>query len=328
MRRTPRDLEEGEHVPGQLPLEGVPGPPRLLSLFSGYGGLDLAAAAVLGAEVIGHAEVDPAACRVLAHRFPAVPNLGDVTAVDWRALGPVDVIAGGFPCQDVSSSGRKAGVDGGRHSGLWREMARAVGLLRPPLIVVENVGAITVRGLARVVGDLAELGYDARWASLPACAVGAPFARVRLFLTASPAGTDCPGLLRVAERDRCTQPAVVVRPEWQRRHADRLALADQRALDRWAQLLGRAAPDPVDRGQNGQPRLTPRFVEWLMGLPDGWVTDVPGIGRTDALRLLGNGVVPQQAAAAVAALLRDVGGQTGSPARHAAVSASRARSRR
>lgn len=277
---------------------------RVGSLFSGYGGLDLALREVFSdVETAWVSDIDPGACKILAHRFPDAPNLGDITTVDWSQVEPVDVLTGGFPCQDISSSGRKAGVHSGKRSGLWVEMARAIGSLRPRLIVVENVRDLFVRGIDIVLGDLAELGYDAEWVPVSGCAVGAPFARVRVFITAAPAGANTDGLGRVAELHRIPQQATPVRLEWQQRHADRLAVEDQRALDRWAQLLGRPAPDPLDYGINEQPRLRPEFQEWMMGLPDGWVTGVPGVTRSEALKACGNGVLPQQAAAAIRWLL-------------------------
>lgn len=276
---------------------------RIGSLFSGYGGLDMAVEEALGATTAWFVEYDKAPSKILAHHWPDVPNYGDVTAVDWSQVEPVDILTGGFPCQDISSAGRKAGVNDGKRSGLWVNMARAIGELRPRLVVVENVRELAVRGLDRVLGDLAALGYDAEWTTISACTVGAPFARVRMFITATPAGADRDGLRGITQLHSVPQQASPIRLEWQQRHADRLALADQRALDRWAQLLGRPAPDPVDRGRNGQPRLTAAFEEWLMGLPAGHVTAVPGLTRQQRIKALGNGVVPQQAAAALRFLL-------------------------
>lgn len=281
---------------------------RIGSLFSGTGALDMAVEAVFpDARPAWFCEWDDAPSKILAHHWPDVPNLRDVTAVDWTQVEPVDILTGGFPCQDVSSAGKKAGVNGGKRSGLWTNMARAIGDLRPELVIVENVRELAVRGLDRVLGDLTALGYDAEWTSLPACAVGAPFRRVRMFITASPAGTDRSGLRRIAQRHSVAQQTSPIRLEWQQRHADRLALEDKRSLDRWARILGRPAPDPVGWGVNGQPRLNPGFSEWLMGLPAGHVTD-PDIGltRNQQLKALGNGVVPQQGAAALEWLLSDL----------------------
>lgn len=281
------------------PPSSPPSHPRVGALFAGYGGLDLAVRDVFGGHMAWYSEINEGALKILGHRFPGVPNVGSVTEADWSQVEPVDILTGGFPCQDISSAGRKAGVRNGKRSGLWASMARAIGDLRPGLVVVENVRELLVRGLDVVLGDLSELGYDAQWTTVSACRVGAPFARVRLFITASPAGADRTGLGRLPQLHGVPQQASPIRLEWQQRHANRLAVADQRALDRWAQLLGRPAPDPLERGVNGQPRLTAAFEEWLMGLPAGWVTDVPGITRNEALKALGNGVVPQQAAAAL-----------------------------
>lgn len=169
---------------------------KIGSLFSGYGGLDMAAEAVFGGTTAWHSEVDQHASKVLALRWPGVPNLGDIAAVDWSTVEPVDVIAGGFPCQDISSAGRGAGIKEGTRSGLWYRYADAVRVLRPRFVFVENVGALVVRGLDIVLGDLAALGYDAEWTSLRASDVGAPHRRERIFLLAWPATghSERPGL--------------------------------------------------------------------------------------------------------------------------------------
>lgn len=124
--------------------------PRIGSLFSGAGGLDLAVEHVTGGRTVWHCEADPDASKVLAAHWPNVPNLGDITLVDWlyvAEVAPVEVLCGGFPCQDVSAAGRRAGLAGGTRSGLWAEMARAIEALRPVLVVIENVeGLLTADG--------------------------------------------------------------------------------------------------------------------------------------------------------------------------------------
>ncbi len=166
------------------------GPPvRIGSMCSGYGGLDLAAMTVLGARLAWCAETDPHASKVLAARFPGVPNLGDLTAVNWAAAPPADLVTAGFPCQDISAAGRGAGIREGTRSGLWISIARALGHLRPGYVLVENVAALRSRGLGRVLADLAALGYDTQWTSLRASDTGAPHRRDRLFILAWQPGT-------------------------------------------------------------------------------------------------------------------------------------------
>ncbi|MEV4806781.1 DNA (cytosine-5-)-methyltransferase [Nonomuraea sp. NPDC049421] len=159
---------------------------RIGSLFTGIGALDLAVEAVYGGRVVWQSEVDVDACRVLSERFPGVPNLGDITAIDWADVPEIDVLCGGFPCTDTSQAGKKEGI-GGARSGLWTYMAAAVRALRPRLVVVENVAGLRHRGLDQVLRDLAEVGFDASWTSLRASDVGAPHARERIFLLAWPA---------------------------------------------------------------------------------------------------------------------------------------------
>ena len=200
---------------------------KIGSLFSGAAGLDRAVEAVFGGEVVWHSEIDKAASKVLAHRWPDVPNLGSITEIDWATVEPVDVLCGGFPCQDVSAAGKRAGIKDGTRSGLWAVFAEAIDALRPQYVVIENVrgllssaahrtveederdslepGAAVVgdgssgpvlRAAGAVLGDLADIGYDAVWATVAASAVGAPHRRERVFIvgTASHTGHDagCP----------------------------------------------------------------------------------------------------------------------------------------
>lgn len=186
---------------------------RIGSLFSGGGMLDVAATTVFGGEVAWHAEVDPAASRVLARHWPRVSNHGDITRVDWRAVDPVDVLTGGFPCQDVSAAGRRAGLATGTRSGLWSHMATAIDVLRPRYVLIENVTGLlharairdmesgpdavgddsagsVLRAAGAVLGDLASLGFDAEWLCLRASAIGFAHHRARVVILAYPADTD------------------------------------------------------------------------------------------------------------------------------------------
>jgi DNA (cytosine-5)-methyltransferase 1 len=407
---------------------------------------------VLGGEMSWCAEFDAAPSKILAHHWPTVPNLGDVTKVDWTTVPKVDVITGGSPCQDLSHAGKRAGMKAGTRSGLWASMCDAIDIIRPRLVVWENVrGALSaeadsalepcagcvgdgddgpvLRALGRVLGDLAELGYDA----------------FRVFVFATPADADDSGWgehgRRVTVRpeqpaaERAGDAALTLLPTpavndmgagktvdawdaWTERmqaehgngngHGKSLAIEAQRllpsprtsdtngpgahgtggpdlrtvasllptpratdgtkggpnqrassgdlmlpsavqkmlptptvmdykasgggyngqtnvtltdatvrqaqdwreyeaAIRRQENALGRPAPLPTEPGKNGQPRLSPAFVEWLMGLPAGHVTNPAiGISRNDQLKALGNGVVPQQAAAATRAFVHDI----------------------
>ena len=152
------------------------------SLFAGIGGFDL------GFERAGMAckwqvEIDNYATKVLAKHWPNVHRERDIRECGKHNLERVDVICGGFPCQDISYAGQGAGLDGER-SGLFFESVRVVRELRPRIVVLENVAALLTRGLGRVLGTLAEIGYDAEWHCIPAAAVGAPHARDRVWIVA------------------------------------------------------------------------------------------------------------------------------------------------
>jgi DNA (cytosine-5)-methyltransferase 1 len=443
------------------------------SLCTGYGGLDLAAEAVLGPlEHQWYAEHDPAvtpagkpvpqhAAQVCAAHWPDVPNLGDLTAIDWTAIPRVDVLTAGFPCTDVSAAGKRAGLKPGTRTGIWSHIAYGIGVLRPALVLLENVEGLlsarahsdvepcpwclgdidpdlVVRALGAVLADLAALGFDAEWITVPASDVGAPHRRKRVFIAAWPAAhpprfghrharsssiggvpaaavaggagadgvtflptpkksdadrRDCPsererrspslvsvGALLPTPRARDSKgrdanprgvdlneavallptPAARLGDRWGTPNADtahrrmhdqgrrnledaiallptptvtdakggRNATANRTnpkptttttswtlsdvahadrwgtyapAIARWEHVTGRPAPEPTEPGANGQPRLSAAFVEWLMGLPAGWVTD--HVPRNGALKCLGNGVVWQQAAYAYTELL-------------------------
>lgn len=406
------------------------------SLFTGYGGLDMGVAMAVDpdARVVWTSDVEKGPCKLAATRWPGTPNLGDITAIDWADVEPVDIICGGSPCQDLSLAGKRAGMATGTRSGLWESMAAAVETIRPRLVVWENVqGALSARAYSpvesepwmlgtrtngpalraagRVAGDLASLGYDCRWAVIRASDAGAPHQRARFFLIGHPhgqpwdmrraaapgqaqggrpqrefagPGDDVPALIptptasdhkagrhqdgtghsltqavqllptpvaqpsgnsptehlrKKTGRERVTDLAIIVKnnllptgdllPTPQATYAPRsspgygpnlheaVAATDATfgpyapAIARWEKVTGRAAPPPTTppRREGGKPRLSARFVEWLMGLPDGHVTGPDlNLSREQQLRMLGNGVVPQQAALAVSSLLQIVKG--------------------
>jgi DNA (cytosine-5)-methyltransferase 1 len=154
---------------------------NFLSLFSGIGGLDLGLERA-GMRCVGQVEIDPFCRRVLAKHWPDVPRFEDVRTFDPKQINErIDLIAGGFPCQDISNAGKRAGIDGER-SGLWSEFARIVRQVRPGYVFVENVPALLNRGIDRVLGDLAACGFGAEWDCVPAAAVGAPHIRDRVFI--------------------------------------------------------------------------------------------------------------------------------------------------
>jgi DNA (cytosine-5)-methyltransferase 1 len=153
------------------------------SLFSGIGGLERGLEAAGLGPVIWQAEQDEYCLQVLEKHWPDVKRYTDVHDIDRAAKVP-DILCGGFPCQDISIVGSRKGLDGER-SGLWTEFARIIRLLRPRIVVVENVPQLRRRGMGRVLGDLASCGYNAEWDCLPASAFGAPHRRDRLFIIAS-----------------------------------------------------------------------------------------------------------------------------------------------
>ena len=180
---------------------------KIGSLFSGYGGLDLAVMNTTGAELAWHCEWEDAPSAILDKNFPGVPNYRDVTQVDFAQVEAVDILTGGFPCQDLSLAGKREGMKDGTRSGLWSEFARAIETLKPRLVVIENVrgllsatatnpdlehcpwcmgesgdGEPALRALGAVLGDLADIGYDAKWQGVRASDADAPHGRFRVFI--------------------------------------------------------------------------------------------------------------------------------------------------
>lgn len=185
------------------------------SLFAGYGGLSLAVEEIFGAELAWYSEFDAAPSKVMEHHWPGIPNLGDITKIDWATVPPVDIIDGGSPCQDLSAAGRRAGMTEGTRSNLWVNMREAIAVLKPKYVIWENVrGAYSatavsdadseleqwsgllgngsdrpaLRALGRVLGDLHDLGFDAEWRGLRAAEVGAPHGQFRVFVLATRRG--------------------------------------------------------------------------------------------------------------------------------------------
>ncbi len=178
---------------------------NVLDLFSGIGGFSLGLERA-GMRTVAFCEIDPHCRRLLGRHWPGIPIIDDVRSADFPTA---DVITGGFPCQDLSESNVRGTGLAGKRSGLWRELLRAIRLVRPKYAIVENVAALLNRGMGTVLGDLAEIGYDAEWHCIPAAAVGAPHLRERVYIVANPAeaerGPIDPACERVAWSDSLPQ---------------------------------------------------------------------------------------------------------------------------
>jgi DNA (cytosine-5)-methyltransferase 1 len=231
---------------------------KVLDLFSGVGGFSIGLERA-GMKTVAFCENDPFCRAILEQHWPGVPCYDDVRSISAKRLGAdgikVEGICGGFPCQDVSAAGKGAGLAGER-SGLWSDFARLIGDLRPKFVIVENVSALVIRGLDRVLGDLAEIGYDAEYEVLGADAIGASQRRERVWILAYPHGTRREGGIWAAQPHQA-------RPEWKT-----------------------ACREPLRSGSGFWPP-GPGAVNDIPRMVDG------SANRSHRLTALGNAVVPQ-----------------------------------
>jgi len=330
----------------------------------------MAVEAYFGAETIWVSEFDKHVSKVIEARINK-PNLGNLKAINWAEVKPIDILTAGYPCQPFSHAGLRKGAQDERH--LWPYIKEAVSILRPNYLILENVRGHFGLGFREVLGDLASIGYDVRWTLIRASDVGAPHRRERLFILAYPNSTRWP---RAKPSDlQAQQPwdsgsnfneythtdgqrcylgqnygneleyqgqsqlissrlveTTITHTDGHTRTQSRRASGKLRAES--VGLRGRAhkgqarsesrssskvvsdtddgggvrtmprlsqrydprspmhlqkVPTPLDQG-----RLNVKFVEYMMGLPNGWVTDID-LTRAQMLKILGNGVVPQQA---------------------------------
>jgi len=290
---------------------------RVLDLFSGIGGFSLGLERA-GMKTVAFCEIEPFCRLVLAKHWPKVPIYNDIRELTAERLVrddiSVDVICGGFPCQDISLAGKGAGLAGTR-SGLWFEYARIIGEVRPRFVIVENVAALLGRGLSRVLGDLAALGYDAEWHCIPASAVGAPHRRDRLWIVGLPNGNGRPA-------GQSTGAAVGYRhtPVAAGRNGSALADAFGERLEgrpvfakdlayklatteRGGETFSDSESIRCAQGQQDTRGRSERMSsnEWSRSSGRSWWLIEPDVGRVahgvparvDRLRGLGNAVVPQ-----------------------------------
>jgi DNA (cytosine-5)-methyltransferase 1 len=292
-------------------------------LFAGIGGFSL------GLERAGmtckwQVEIDPYATAVLSKHWPDVRRHDDVRTFPPQGDYGVDLIAGGFPCQDISVAGKGAGLAGER-SGLWNDFARIIRTVRPRWVVIENVPALTARGLGTVLGDLAEIGFDAEWHCIPASAVGAPHQRERIWIVAVWNSDSKRSDLQCVSDSKDGRTI----PQASRRQPSRVSgephVADSKGIFSWSGFCesseeqdrhqscdssGNVA-DATGSRQEGnrtawdeesrQSPSTPVAANRSRDGNDGWWSVEPDVGRVahgvpsrvDRLRCLGNAVVPQ-----------------------------------
>lgn len=301
---------------------------NLMDLFSGIGGFSLAAKWLGGFETVQFVEREPFCQQILRKHWPDVPIHDDICTFQSEP-GSADVVVGGFPCQDISQAGKGAGLAGSR-SGLFYELLRVVRMVGPRYVVLENVAAITHRGMDDVLGALAEAGYDAEWACIPAAAVGACHQRDRWWCVAyanhagveatgaeqQPARTEQHRELDAADTDRRTAQL--------RRSAGKLAgqagatesQGHQRQRCRHAAGDSGKTPDPMRQRLEGPDELGSSGAPWpsaIARLSPDWRSylsepvlcrgDDGLSGRVDRLKALGNAVVPQVAMVPLARVL-------------------------
>ena len=310
---------------------------KIGSLCTGYGGLDMAVEAYFDAEMVWCAEVDKFASQLIKHRFDK-PNHGDIKTIQWDQVEPINVLTAGYPCQPFSHAGYRKGTEDERH--LWPYIKEAISSLRPGIVVLENVRGHLSLGFDQVLADLTEIGYDACWQIVRASDVGAPHQRARLFILAypissrlqrsrrqtpelgieTPTNSDSDARKESRRTDiKLSKPSIGLRygqDERQTGHEygcscktigdafnkqlppdGKMSELGWRFNSR-SQMCLQEIPNQLVDGKLNAP-----FVEYMMGLLPGWITDL-GLSRAQQLKMLGNGVVPQQAYHALEILMR------------------------
>lgn len=296
---------------------------KIGSLFTGIGALEIGILNTVtsitkcGNDVEWIAETDANALKILEHStmFCGVPNLGDVTKVEWSSVPDVDCITGGTPCQDFSHLGNRKGLDGTKSSLLYTFIG-AVKVKKPEYVLWENVtGALTKGALDVLLDALNDADYSTSSMIIPASSLGLPHKRSRLFVFAE--RTDEGSIpfndqlvdvrpdtrLRLfptpnrSRMDGRKSPGYSKRPSFydlKQWSDDEVRASYGPAIERWERTFGREAPPLAEpRG-----KLNVAFIEWMMGLPKGWVTDADDVSRTAKLAALGNACTPQQASEA------------------------------
>jgi len=303
---------------------------KIGSLCTGYGGLDMAVEEYFGAETVWVSDIDKYASQVIELRLNK-PNLGDLKKIDWANVEPIDILTAGYPCQPFSQAGNRKGTEDARH--IWPNIKEGISILRPRYVILENVRGHLSLGFKEVLKDLAEIGYDAKWQIVRASDVGAPHRRERLFVAAQPTDTNSErsivresseewnqgesqpesgrGSEVIADTDnsrrfRNSQESqgrfdsrIATDTNWHEQPGNRETQELGRRFNTRSQMRLQSPPNPLDIND----KLNPKFVEYMMGLPEGWVTDT-GLSRAQQLKMLGNGVVPQQALFALSQIMR------------------------
>ena len=287
---------------------------KIGSLCTGYGGLDLAVEAYFQAKTVWCAEFDKYASQVIATNFD-VPNYGDIKAINWAEVEPIDILTAGYPWQPFSHAGYRKGTDDDRH--IFPYILEAISILRPQWVILENVRGHLSLGLKDVLQGLAEQGYNAKWKIVRASDVGAPHQRARLFIIAY---TDSNARTQPRRDNRSISSKgkeILNGSDRQVNGSSNKDASDThnqyKSHNGQVQKLGRRftarckmhlqePPNALD--QDG--KLNAEFVEYMMGLPVGWITNT-GLSRAQQLKILGNGVVPQQAEYAIELLTSDWG---------------------
>ena len=243
---------------------------NILDLFSGIGGFSLGLERA-GMRTVAFCEIDPHARKVLNKHWPDVPVFTDVSTLTKDDLNEqIDVLAGGFPCQDISTAGLGAGLSGSR-SGLWFQFHRLIKEIQPRYAVIENVSVLRSRGLDQVLWSLSEIGYDAEWHCIPASAVGAPHRRDRIWIVAYPASGRCKSMFDGDAKSKDVIPS------------------------------SSNVADTDSAHSEGRRLSSGTYAQYANTISAGWWETEPAVGRvanglpgqSHRLKQLGNAVVPQ-----------------------------------